>query len=84
MVYLLISGRNQKVALLPSSFIYYIIKSNHPVEQGELINLTRLPRMTIQNAVDELKHQGLIMKKNSLEDTRKKAIILFNLIGFNH
>jgi phosphosulfolactate synthase len=46
-----------------SKFIYYIIKSNHPVEQGELIDLTCLPRRTIQNAVDELKHQGLIMEK---------------------
>ena len=54
-------------------FIYYIINSKHPVGQGELIHLTHLPRRTIQNAIDELKHQGLIIEKNSLEDTRRKT-----------
>ena len=56
-----------------SKFIYYIINSKHPVEQGELIHLTHLPRRTIQNAIDELKRQGLIIEKNSLEDTRRKT-----------
>src|ERR1041385_3591077 len=56
-----------------SKFIYYIIKSKHPVEQGELINLTHLPRRTVQNAIEELKQQGLVMEKNSLEDTRRKT-----------
>jgi phosphosulfolactate synthase len=56
-----------------SKFIYYIINSKHPIEQGELIHLTHLPRRTIQNAIDELKHQGLIIEKNSLEDTRRKT-----------
>lgn len=56
-----------------SKFIYYIIKSKHPIEQGELISLTHLPRRTVQNAIDELKQQGLVMEKNSLEDTRRKA-----------
>jgi phosphosulfolactate synthase len=56
-----------------SKFIYYIIKSKHPVEQGELINLTHLPRRTVQNAIEELKQQGLVMEKNSLDDTRRKT-----------
>ena len=56
-----------------SKFIYYIINSKHPIEQGELIHVTHLPRRTIQNAIDELKHQGLIIEKNSLEDTRRKT-----------
>ena len=56
-----------------SKFLYYIIKTKHPIEQGELITLTRLPRRTIQNAIDELKQQGLVTEKNSLGDTRKKV-----------
>ena len=56
-----------------SKFIYYIIKSKHPVEQGELINLTHLHRRTVQNAIEELKQQGLVMEKNSLDDTRRKT-----------
>lgn len=54
-------------------FLYYIIKTKHPIEQGELITLTHLPRRTIQNALDELKQQGLVTEKNSLNDTRKKV-----------
>ena len=38
-----------------SKFLYYIIKTKHPIEQGELITLTHLPRRTIQNALEELK-----------------------------
>jgi phosphosulfolactate synthase len=53
-------------------FIYYIIKTKHPIEQSELIALTHLPRRTIQNAIDELKQQGLVKERNSLDDTRKK------------
>ena len=55
-----------------SKFIYYIIKTKHPIEQSELIALTHLPRRTIQNAIDELKQQGLVKERNSLDDTRKK------------
>src|SRR5919199_6546731 len=55
-----------------AKFVYYIIKTKHPVEQAELVRLTRLPRRTIQSAVDELKEQGLITEKNSLEDARRR------------
>jgi phosphosulfolactate synthase len=55
-----------------SKFIYYIIKTKNPIDQGELISLSHLPRRTIQNAVEELKGQGLIVERNSLEDARKK------------
>jgi len=56
-----------------SKFIYYIIKTKHPVEQGELMGLSHLPRRTVQAAVEDLKRQGLIVERNSLEDARKKV-----------
>lgn len=56
-----------------SKFIYYIIKTKHPVEQSELMGLSHLPRRTVQAAVDDLKRQGLIVERNSLEDARKKV-----------
>lgn len=56
-----------------SKFIYYVIKTKHPVEQGELMSLSHLPRRTVQAAVDDLKRQGLIIERNSLEDARKKV-----------
>lgn len=55
-----------------SKFIYYIIKTKHPIEQAELVRLSRLPRRTVQSAIDELKEQGLISEKNSLDDARRR------------
>ena len=51
---------------------YYIIKTKHPIEQAELVRLSRLPRRTVQSAIDELKEQGLISEKNSLDDARRR------------
>src|ERR687892_20238 len=56
-----------------SKFIYYIIKTKYPIEQSELIRISHLPRRTIQNAIEDLKDQGLVLEKNSLDDTRRKA-----------
>lgn len=54
-------------------FIYYLIKTKNLIEQGELIALSRLPRRTVQAAIEELKKQGLVVERNSLEDARKKV-----------
>ena len=54
-------------------FIYYLIKTKNPVEQGELITMSHLPRRTVQAAIDDLKRQGLIIERNSLDDARKKV-----------
>lgn len=55
-----------------SKFVYFIIKTKNPIDQTELINLTNLPRRTIQTAIDELMEQGLIFEKPNFEDGRKK------------
>jgi phosphosulfolactate synthase len=56
-----------------AKFIYYIIKTKHPIEQSELISLSYLPRRTVQSAIEDLKNQGLIIERNSLNDARKKV-----------
>ena len=56
-----------------TKFIYYIIRNKHPIEQSKLIYMTNLPRRTVQASVEELRNQGLIIEKNSLDDTRKKV-----------
>jgi len=58
-----------------AKFVYFVMKSKHPIDQVELMNLTNLPRRTIQSAVEELKSQGLIIERSSLEDARKKVYI---------
>lgn len=58
-----------------SKFIYYIIKTKHPIEQGELMTMSHLPRRTVQAAVEDLKRQGLVIERSSLEDARKKVYL---------
>jgi len=65
--------RKEPESVPASKFIYYIIKTKNPIDQGELITLNLLPRRTIQNAVEELKSQGLIVERNSLEDGKAKV-----------
>jgi phosphosulfolactate synthase len=60
-----------------TKFIHYIIRNKHPIDQSELIYVTNLPRRTVQASIEELKEQGLIIEKNSLDDTRKKV---YNLV----
>jgi phosphosulfolactate synthase len=56
-----------------AKFIYYIIKTKHPIDQSELIGMSHLPRRTVQAAIDDLKLQGLIIERSSLDDARKKV-----------
>lgn len=55
-----------------ATFVYFVMKSKHPIDQVELMNMTNLPRRTVQSAVEELKSQGLIIERSSLDDARKK------------
>ena len=56
-----------------TKFVYFIIKSHHPVDQTELIRLTDLPRRTIQGVIEDLKCQGLIAESSGTDDARKKV-----------
>ncbi|MEW6604590.1 MAG: phosphosulfolactate synthase [Thermoproteota archaeon] len=56
-----------------AKFIYFVIRTKHPIDQTELVSMSHLPRRTVQAAVDDLKRQGLIIERNSLDDARKKV-----------
>lgn len=56
-----------------AKFIYFVIRTKHPIDQTELVSISHLPRRTVQAAVDDLKRQGLIIERNSLDDARKKV-----------
>ena len=56
-----------------TKFVYFIIKSHHPIDQTELIRLSDLPRRTIQGVIEDLKHQGLIAESAGTDDARKKV-----------
>jgi len=55
-----------------TKFVYFLIKSHHPIDQSELIRLSDLPRRTIQGVIDDLKRQGLIIERAGIDDARKK------------
>ena len=54
-------------------FVYYIIKIKNPIDQAEIISMSHMPRRTVQSAIDELKNQGLVIERNSMDDARKKV-----------
>lgn len=43
--------------------------------QDELIVMCHMVGKTVQVAIDNLNYQGLVIERNSLDDTRKKGII---------
>lgn len=55
-----------------AKFIYFMIKSYHPIDQTELVRVTELPRRTIQASINDLKRQGLISESLDPNDGRKK------------
>ncbi len=56
-----------------AKFVYFIIKTRHPIDQVQIMEMSRLPRRTVQSAIDELKNQGLIIERSSLDDAREKV-----------
>jgi phosphosulfolactate synthase len=53
-------------------FIFFIIKSFHPIDQTELMQISELPRRTVQASISELKRQGAIVEILDPKDARKK------------
>lgn len=61
-------------------FIFFIIKSIHPIDQTELMHISELPRRTIQASLSELKRQGVIIEIVDPKDSRKK---IYDLPSFD-
>lgn len=61
-----------------TKFIYYVIKTKNSMAQSEIINVTNLPRRTVQTGLEDLKEQGLIVEKTNLDDIRKKIYQIVN------
>lgn len=69
-----ISFRQKAIGGSPAlKFIYYLIKTKYPIEQSDLISITHLPRRTVQSAIEDLRHQGFIIERNSLDDSRRRV-----------
>jgi phosphosulfolactate synthase len=55
-----------------AKFLYYLLETYRGIDQSELVQLSRLPRRTVQSALDSLRKQGLVEESVSLGDSRRR------------
>lgn len=55
-----------------AKFLYYLLETYRGVDQSELVRLSRLPRRTVQSALDSLRKKGLVEESVSLGDSRRR------------
>ena len=55
-----------------TKFLYFLLETYRGLDQSELVRLSRLPRRTVQSALDALRREGLIREAVSLVDSRRK------------
>jgi phosphosulfolactate synthase len=55
-----------------TKFLYFLLETYRGLDQSELVRLSRLPRRTVQSALMELRHQGLVREGVSLVDSRRR------------
>jgi phosphosulfolactate synthase len=61
-----------------AKFLYYLLDSHRGLDQDQLAELSRLPRRTVQSALQNLRRQRLIEESISLGDSRRR---LYRLAG---
>jgi phosphosulfolactate synthase len=55
-----------------AKFVHYLLETHRTLDQGELVRLSRLPRRTVQSALEELKRQGRVSELVNFADARKR------------
>ena len=55
-----------------TKFLYFLLETYRGLDQSELVRLSRLPRRTVQSALDALRREGLIREATSLVDSRRR------------
>lgn len=55
-----------------AKFLYYLLETYRGTDQSELVQLSRLPRRTVQSALESLRKQGLVEETVSLGDSRRR------------
>lgn len=68
-----LSSRHGPVSGSPAAkFVHYLLETHRNLDQGEIVRLSRLPRRTVQSALEELKRQGRVAELVSFADGRKR------------
>ncbi len=55
-----------------AKFLYYLLERHRGLDQGQLVRLSRLPRRTVQSALESLRRQGLVRESIVLHDSRRR------------
>lgn len=68
-----LSPRHREVLGSPAAkFVHYLLESHRNLDQSELVRRSRLPRRTVQSALEELKRQGRVEERISFSDARRR------------
>ena len=55
-----------------AKFLYFLLESYRGLDQTQLAQMSRLPRRTVQSALESLRQQGLVRESVSLQDSRRR------------
>jgi len=55
-----------------AKFLYFLLETYRGLDQTQLAHMSRLPRRTVQSALESLRRQGLIQEAISLHDSRRR------------
>ncbi|MGA8665170.1 MAG: phosphosulfolactate synthase [Thermoplasmata archaeon] len=55
-----------------AKFLYFLLESYRGLDQSQLAQMSRLPRRTVQSALESLRQQGLVQESISLQDSRRR------------
>ena len=55
-----------------AKFLYFLLETYRGLDQTQLAQMSRLPRRTVQSALESLRRQGLVQETISLHDSRRR------------
>jgi phosphosulfolactate synthase len=55
-----------------AKFLYFLLETYRGLDQSQLAHMSRLPRRTVQSALESLRRQGLVQEAISLHDSRRR------------
>lgn len=55
-----------------AKFLYFMLETYRGLDQTQLTHMSRLPRRTVQSALEYLRRQGLVQEAISLQDSRRR------------
>lgn len=55
-----------------AKFLFFLLETYRGLDQSQLAQMSRLPRRTVQSALESLRRQGLVQESVSLHDSRRR------------